>query len=57
MNNLKHIDMELALIRAALVGETDSQLVERLTIRLNALEKERDYILYQDAAQPDSQND
>ena len=50
MNNLKHIDMELALIRAALIGETDSQLVERLTIRLNALEKERDYILYQDAA-------
>ena len=50
MNNLKHIDMELALIRAALVGETDSQLVERLTIRLNALDKERDYILYQDAA-------
>jgi len=47
---LKHIDMELALIRAALKGEADARLVERLTIRLDALEAERDYILYQDAA-------
>jgi len=50
MMNLKHIDMELALIDAALIGETNVDLALALLARLDVLEAERAYILYQDAA-------
>jgi len=50
MMNVKDIDMELALIRTALVGEANLRLVSALMARMDELEKERAYILYQDAA-------
>jgi len=50
MNNLKDIDMKLATLRTAIMGEADLQKRQAFMQHFEALEKERDYILYQDAA-------